>query len=95
MCGCFCVIGSILSDSVIHGAIFKSVIYDEIHFLGALVYVYADDIVLLAPTPMAIRKFLNIFDVYAHEYSIIFNGKNPSASFILVLKKLDMCPWPM
>jgi len=42
-----------------------------LNFLGALVY--TDDIVLLAPTPSAIRKLLNICDDYAREYSIIFN----------------------
>jgi len=59
--------------------------------------IYADDIVLLAPTPSAISKLLNICDDYAREYSIIsfLMGKNPSVSSILVLKKLDMRPWPM
>jgi len=36
---------------------------------------YADEVVLLAPTPSAICKLLNICDDYAREYSIIFNGK--------------------
>jgi len=44
-----------------------------LNFLGALVY--ADDIVLLAPTSSAIRKLLNICDDYARGYSITFNGK--------------------
>jgi Reverse transcriptase (RNA-dependent DNA polymerase) len=43
------------------------------NFLGALVY--ADDIVLLAPSPSAIRKLLNICGDYVREYSITFNGK--------------------
>jgi len=49
------------------------VCYIGLNFLGALDY--ADDIVLLAPTPSAIRKLLNICDDYAREYSNIFNGK--------------------
>jgi Reverse transcriptase (RNA-dependent DNA polymerase) len=49
------------------------------NFLGALAY--ADDIVLLAPTPSAIRKLLHICDVYAREYSIIFNGKKSKCIF--------------
>jgi len=64
-----------------------SVIHDQLNirhsiglnFLGA--FVYADDIVLLAPTPLAIRKFLNICDDYVREYSIIFNGKKSKCIF--------------
>ena len=36
---------------------------------------YADDIVLLAPTPSAMRKLLQICEQYAQEYSITFNAK--------------------
>ena len=43
------------------------------NFLGALAY--ADDIVLLASTPSAIRKLLYIRDDYAREYSLVFNGQ--------------------
>jgi len=67
--------------------------YFSLNFLGALVY--AADIVLLAPTPSAIRKLLYICDDYAREYSVIFNVKKPNVSSILVLKKLDMRPRPM
>jgi len=42
-------------------------------FVGALAY--ADDIVLLAPTPSAMRRMLKICDDYANEHSIIFNAK--------------------
>jgi len=41
--------------------------------VGALAY--ADDIVLLAPTPSAMRRMLKICDDYANEHSIIFNAK--------------------
>ena len=43
---------------------------------------YADDIVLLAPTPYAMRKLLQICDTYAAEFDITFN---PDKSKILVL----------
>lgn len=43
------------------------------NFVGALAY--ADDIVLLAPTPSAMRKLLSICDIYAKEYDILFNAK--------------------
>ncbi len=43
-----------------------------LNFVGALAY--ADDIVLLAPTPTAIRKLLSICDVYASEYDTVFNA---------------------
>ena len=42
-------------------------------FVGALAY--ADDLVLLAPTPSAMRQLLRICDEYADEFSIKFNAK--------------------
>jgi len=42
------------------------------YYVGALAY--ADDILLLAPTPTAMRQMLNICDEYAHDHSIVFNG---------------------
>ena len=41
------------------------------HFLRSLAY--ADDITLLALTPSAIRKMLNVCDEFAIEFSITFN----------------------
>jgi len=41
-------------------------------FVGALAY--ADDIVLIAPTPSAMRQLLTICDIYAAEYDITFNA---------------------
>ena len=45
--------------------------YVGIFFVGALAY--ADDIVLLAPTPSAMRKLLQICEQYAQEYSMTFS----------------------
>jgi len=45
--------------------------YLGLNFVGALAY--ADDIVLLAPTPSAMWIFLQICDSYAAEYDINFN----------------------
>ena len=39
--------------------------------MGALAY--ADDIVLIAPTPFAMLRMLKICDDYANQHSIIFN----------------------
>jgi len=39
-------------------------------FTGA----YADDVVLLAPTPSAMRVLLNIFEEYGKEFSVAFNA---------------------
>ena len=36
-------------------------------FVGALAY--ADDLVLLAPSPTAMRKMLSIYDEYATKFS--------------------------
>jgi len=41
-------------------------------FRGGGALAYADDIVLLAPTPSAIGRILKICDDYANEHSIIF-----------------------
>jgi hypothetical protein len=43
------------------------------NFLGALAY--ADDVVLLAPTPQAMRKLLQKCDEYAEDFSVIFNAR--------------------
>ena len=45
--------------------------YLGMNFVGALAY--ADDIVLLAPSPFAMRILLQICDSYAAEYDINFN----------------------
>ena len=50
------------------------------HFLGALAY--ADDIVLLAPTPTAMRKLLSVCDEFAKDFHILFNaGKSKCILF--------------
>jgi len=36
-------------------------------------HIYADDIVLIAPTATALRKLLIICDEYARDYNISFN----------------------
>jgi len=41
-------------------------------FVGALFY--ADNIVILAPTPTAMRQLLAICDSYASEFDIVFNA---------------------
>ena len=41
-------------------------------FTGALAY--ADDVVLLAPTPSAMRVLLNICGEYGKEFSVAFNA---------------------
>ena len=43
------------------------------NFVGALAY--ADDITLLAPSALALRKMLAICDSYANDYDIVFNAK--------------------
>ena len=51
-----------------------------LNFVGALAY--ADDIVILAPTPSALRKMLSICDSFAADYDILFN---PDKSKFLVI----------
>jgi len=40
-------------------------------FVGALAY--ADDIVLICPTPSALRLLLKVCDDFACEYDVVFN----------------------
>jgi hypothetical protein len=54
--------------------------YMGLNFVGALAY--ADDIVLLAPSPTAMRKLLHICDMFVAEYDIIFK---PDKSKFLVI----------
>src|SRR6266536_2543326 len=51
------------------------------YFVGALAY--ADDLVLLAPTPNALRVMLEICDNYAKDFSVAFNA---SKSKCLVIR---------
>jgi len=45
---------------------------------------YADDIVLISPTPLGMRKLLFSCDSYANEFDIIVNAINASKSKFLV-----------
>ena len=50
--------------------------YIGLNFLGALAY--ADDIVLLAPGPSAIRMLLKMCDEYAQQYLLFLMVRNPN-----------------
>ena len=69
--------------------------YTSDNFLGALGY--ADDIVLIAPSPSAMRKLLAICDGYASDYDIIFNAdKSKSIVFVspnrrFLVKAMNSC----
>jgi len=72
--------------------------YIGLNFLGALAY--TDDIVLLAPTPSAIRKLLNICDGYTregeettHMVSLVILGFHwPNACFSHLSSQSSKCP---
>ena len=55
------------------------------NFVGALAY--ADDIVILAPSPSAMRILLQICDSYAAEYDINFNPDKSKFSVIPAHKR--------
>ena len=63
--------------------------------LGALGY--ADDIVLIAPSPSAMRKLLAICDGYASDYDIIFNADKSkfivfvSPNWRFLVKAMNSC----
>ncbi len=52
-------------------------------FVGAIAY--ADDLILLAPTIVALRKLINICEFYAAEYDIKFNGS--MSQYILYIRR--------
>ena len=54
-------------------------------FVGALAY--ADDIVLIAPTPGAMRKLLSVCDDFASEFDIVFNASKSKFLVIVPYKK--------
>ena len=58
--------------------------YIGLNFCGAIVY--ADDIVLISPTPAAMRKLLRICDEFAVMYDIVFNA-NKSKFLVVVPAK--------
>ena len=59
--------------------------YIGLSFVGALAY--ADDIVLIAPTPNATRKLLAICDDYAAQYDIVFNANK--SKFLVIIPHND------
>jgi len=65
----------------------RTVVWDVFFgfFVGALAY--ADDLVLLAPSPTAMRKVLSICDEYAAEFSIKFNAKKSKWLAIIPRKR--------
>ena len=54
------------------------------HYLGSVNHLsYADDMVLLSPTPQGLQKMLEICEVYASNHDIIFNTKKTVCLAIL------------
>jgi len=60
--------------------------YTAVNFAGAIVYV--DNIVLISPTPLGMRKLLCSYDSYANEFDIIFNASK-SKFFVCIPGKLQ------
>jgi len=56
-------------------------------FVGVLAY--ADDFVLLAPSPKATRNMLKICDEFCERYSVIFNAISPNVYCVYLLIGLD------
>jgi len=61
------------------------------YFVGALVY--ADDIVLLAPSTPALRIMLAICDKYANDYCIPFNASKSKCLVVLAPKCRFLCDY--
>ena len=57
-------------------------------FVGALAY--ADDIVLIAPTPNATLKPLAVCDDFAAQYDIVFNAEK-SKFLVVISPNDDLC----
>ena len=63
--------------------------YIGLSFVGAIAY--ADDIVLISPTPFAMRKLLSICDSFALEFDILFNAAKSKFLVILANKWRSLC----
>jgi len=61
--------------------------YIGLNFVGAIAY--ADDIVLISPTPFAMRRLLSICDDYALQYDIIFNASK--SKFLVIVANKWRC----
>jgi len=61
--------------------------YIGLNFVGAIAY--ADDIVLISPTPFAMRRLLSICDDYALQYDIIFNASK--SKFLVIVASRWRC----
>ncbi len=62
-------------------------------YIGAVftgVLAYADDLVLVAPTPSALRRMLSICDDYASEFDILFNAKKSKCIIALPKSKRSL-----
>ena len=73
----FCVYMDGLLDRLSHAGIGC---YIGTNFVGALAY--ADDIVLLAPTPSAMRRMLAVCDRFATEYDVLFNASKSKCVYL-------------
>jgi hypothetical protein len=58
------------------------------NFVGALAY--ADDIVLIAPTPTALRRLLSICESYARDYCISFNSLKTKCLVIIPRERREL-----
>ena len=73
------------------------------HYLGSVNHLlYADDLVLLFPTPFGLQKLLDICEAYAREHDILFNSKKtvcmammPKKFYGMHVPTLSLCGQPL
>ena len=53
---------------------------------------YADDSVLIAPSPYALQQLLNVCEVYARNYEMCYNAKKTACMVIYPKAMKNMCP---
>lgn len=58
-------------------------------FVGILAY--ADDIVLIAPTPNALRLMLSKCDTYANDFKVVFNASKSKCLFLTNRRRRQLC----
>jgi Reverse transcriptase (RNA-dependent DNA polymerase) len=75
----FCVYFDVLIDRITQSGYGC---YTGLVFLA--VFVYADDVVLLAPTATAMRHLLTISDIFATDFDVIFNAQKTKCIFLVV-----------
>ena len=63
-------------------------------YIGLVFLVYADDMVMLAPTATAMRHLLSVCDIFATDFDLSFNAQKTKCIFFKNVSSHQNCPLP-